>query len=545
VSRLKDGILDKLRPSESPVARLSGMIRDTFWDNLTRRIDASGIEAATIDSKDRTDNPRPRIYVPPEVLEQYAYYLKVAKEQPNLGLDVQLLPEGEATPEFTKNLNSKFGLLALDVEYVERPGSGEKDLRGVPFVVPGGRFNEMYGWDSYFCGLGLLADGRSDLVKAMVQNFVFEIQHYGKILNATRSYYLCRSQPPILTDMALRTYNAIQHEPGSKDFLKKAILSAIKEYHGVWMAEPRYDPNSGLSRYRHGGLGVPPETEPDHFVPILTPYARKRGLTVDKFVQLYNDGEVKEPDLDEYFLHDRAVRESGHDTSCRLEGVAANLATIDLNTLLFKYETDIAQTIRTVFEDKLVVPPEMCAPGQEPNHIETSALWDERAKKRKTLIDTYLWNEDKGLYFDYNTVTKEQAVYESATCLWALWSGVADPRQAALLVSKGLPKFECSGGIVSGSQQSKGDGAHNHQWDYPYGWAPHQVLAWDGLIRYGLTEDAKRLVYRWLHTITKAFVAHDEIVAEKYNVVQSGDPREIKTGYGNQGDDSTAAVRGG
>ena len=533
------------RSSESPVDRLSGMIRDTFWNNLTRRIDASGIKAAAVDLKDRTDHPRRRIYVPPAAQEQYAYYLKVAKEQPNLGLEVELLPEGEPTPELVKNLNSKFGLLALDMEYVNHPDTGEKDLRGVPFVVPGGRFNEMYGWDSYFCGLGLLAHNRPDLVKSMVQNFIFEVQHYGKILNANRSYYLCRSQPPLLTDMALRTYNVIQHEPGSKDFLRKAILTAIKEYNGVWMAEPRYDPNSGLSRYGPAGLGVPPETEPDHFMPLLTPYARKYGMTLDGFIRLYNDGEVKEPDLDEFFLHDRAVRESGHDTSYRLESLAANLATIDLNTLLFKYETDIAQTIRTVFEDKLVVPAEFCAPGQEPNHSEISSLWDGRAKKRKILIDTYLWNEDKGLYFDYNTVTKEQTVYESATCLWALWSGVADPRQAALLVSKGLPKFECSGGIVSGSQQSMGNVGRNHQWDYPYGWAPHQVLAWDGLIKYGFTEDAERLVYRWLHTITAAFVDHDEVVAEKYDVTRPEDPRKIYTGYGNQGDDSTAVVRAG
>jgi alpha,alpha-trehalase len=516
------------------------MINNTFWDNLTRRIDSSAIEAAADDPKDKTDDPRPRIYVPSTRLDQHAYYLKVAEERPNLRLDVQLLPE-EITPEFVKGLNDKFGLLSLEMEECGE----EKELRGLPFVVPGGRFNEMYGWDSYFCVLGLLEANRPHLAKSMIQNFIFEIQHYGKILNANRSYYLSRSQPPFLTDMALKTYDMIQNEPGSKDFLRQAILAAIKEYNSVWVAEPRYDPDSGLSRYRPAGLGIPPETEAKHFERILTPYARKYGMTAEELAQQYDDGKINEPDLDEFFLHDRAVRESGHDTSRRLENVAGNLATIDLNALLYKYETDISRAIRTVFQDGLAVPAEFCAQGQEPDRIESSASWDQRAERRKARIDAHLWNEEKGLYFDYDTVTKEQTAYECATCLWALWSGVASPHQAALLVSKGLPKFECVGGIVSGSQPSPAEAGLNHQWDYPYGWAPHQILAWDGLIRYGFKKDAERLVYRWLYTITRAFVDHDGMVAEKYDVTRPSDPRGIHAGYPNQGDDSTAVKRAG
>ena len=73
-------------------------------------------------------------------------------------------------------------------------------------MVPGGRFNEMYGWDSYFEALGLLEDGRLDLAQAMVEHFLYEIRHYGQILNANRSYYLTRSQPPFLTSMGLAVY---------------------------------------------------------------------------------------------------------------------------------------------------------------------------------------------------------------------------------------------------------------------------------------------------------------------------------------------------
>jgi alpha,alpha-trehalase len=116
--------------------------------------------------------------------------------------------------------------------YVD-PVSGRESLRGLPFVVPGGRFNEFYGWDSYMSSLGLLIHARTDLCVSMVRNFCFCIKHYGKILNANRSYYLCRSQPPFLTDMALRVYDKIKHQTGAQDFLRTAVLAAIKEYYTV------------------------------------------------------------------------------------------------------------------------------------------------------------------------------------------------------------------------------------------------------------------------------------------------------------------------
>ncbi len=172
----------------------------------------------------------------------------------------------------------------------------------------------MYGWDSYMESLGLIVNERTDLAKSMVQNFCFCIKHYGKILNANRTYYLGRTQPPLLTDMALRVYEKIRHEPGALNFLREAMLAAIKEYYTVWMAPPRFDPLTGLSRYRPGGIGVPPETEASHFTHILEPYAKKYSMEYFEFVRAYNraDGTITEPDLDEYFLHDRAVRESGY-----------------------------------------------------------------------------------------------------------------------------------------------------------------------------------------------------------------------------------------
>ena len=540
-------VLDEERLNENPVARLSRNIKDNFWNNLPRRIDASVIEKVALDPKDWTKEPRPRIYVPQGAPEQYEYYTRLARERTEINLDVQWLPAAKITGEFVRNLNDKPGLLAVAMEEIVNE-DGKKDLRGLPFVVPGGRFNELYGWDSYMETIGLLINDRVDLAKSMVIHFCFCIKHYGKIFNANRSYYLGRSQPPFLTDMAMRVYEKIKTEQGSLDFLKTAIFAAIKEYHGIWTAAPRFDPMTGLSRYRPDGCGVPPETEASHFIHYLQPYADKYNMCYEEFVEAYNYGHVHEPELDEYFLHDRAVRESGHDTSYRLEKVAANLATIDLNSLLYKYETDIARALHTFFNDSVRVPAEYCADGLQPGYEETSSMWDRRAKKRRTAIDKYMWDASKGMYFDYDTVKKERTNYESATTFWALWSGVACPRKAAALVTQALPRFEAFGGLVSGTEESRGQvglSRPSRQWDYPFGWAPQQMLAWGGLARYGYKEEAERLAYKWLYMVTKAFVDFNGVVVEKYNVTEPIDPHKVAAEYGNQGADFKGVAREG
>ncbi len=525
-------ILSEERLNENPVKRLSRLITNQFLNNLIRNIDANNIIKIATDSKAKSNNPR--IYIPYDEKEQYEYFLNASRNNFDIKLEVEYLPKN-ITPEWVKSVNDKPGLLALAMKKCHDPTTGETTLRSIPYVVPGGRFNEFYGWDSYMISLGLLVDNQIDLAKGMVEHFIFEINHYGKILNANRSYYLCRSQPPFLTDMALRVYEKIKHdEINSKIFLKKSIRAAIKEYKTVWCSEPRLDPISGLSRYRPDGIGIPPETESSHFIHLLQPYADKHGIDLNTFQQRYNDGIIKEPVLDDYFLNDRAVRESGHDTSYRLEKKCARLATIDLNSLLYKYEIDIAHTIRTQFNDKLSMD------DNDSTIIEKSAIWDRRAKKRRDNINKYCWNEKEGMFFDYDTELKIQSDYESATTFWTMWAGVATPRQAVKLMDIALPKFEMFGGLVAGTEKSRGEiglNRPNRQWDYPYGWAPQQILAWNGLIKYGYGDDAQRLIYRWLYLITKAFVDYNGIVVEKYDVTREVDPHRVDAEYGNQGAD--------
>ena len=124
-----------------------------------------------------------------------------------------------------------------------------------PYVVPGGRFNEMYGWDSYFIQVGLLRDGDLALAKDMADNFLYEIREYGKILNANRTYYLTRSQPPFLTQMLLGVYKQTQ----DRKWLAGAV-PAIEKYHRFWTTEPHLTQDTGLSRYYDLGEGPAPES---------------------------------------------------------------------------------------------------------------------------------------------------------------------------------------------------------------------------------------------------------------------------------------------
>ncbi|KAI8868087.1 neutral trehalase, partial [Ramicandelaber brevisporus] len=539
-------IIDEARLNENPVSRLSRMIRYQFWDGLTRRMDANGIEIICNDPKNRGADNTARIYVPYNDDIAYEYYCQVSRDRPHLGLQVVRLPE-KITDQFVKDINTKPGILALALHRIPSADPADNSpaaYEPLPFVVPGGRYNEMYGWDSYFEALGLLNDGRLDLAQPMVDHFIYEIEHYGKILNANRSYYLVRSQPPFLTDMALSVY---RHLPANtadenKKWLSNAMRAAVKEYHTVWMAEPRLDKRTGLSRFRPGGLGIPPETESTHFDHVLMPHANKIGVTLDEYKDMYNAGTAVSEELDEYFVHDRAVRESGHDTSYRLDKRCADLATIDLNSLLYKYEMDIGNTVRDMFGDKF----ECVGPDGVTIVQSNSAEWFKRAEDRVRAIDKYCWNEEVGLYFDYDTKQREQSGYESVTGIYALWAQCVPPHRAGRVVETILQKFEVMGGLVCGTEESRGPislDRPNRQWDYPYGWAPHQIMAWQGLCNYGFQHIAQKVAYRWLLTITRAFVDFNGVVPEKFDVVEMTHLFHVE--YGNVGTDFKLVPREG
>jgi alpha,alpha-trehalase len=531
---------------DRPLKRLLGQISGEFWDNLTRRLDGSNLAVTREDPKVRWLDPRPRIYVPHQAHAQYQYYLRLAEQKPELRLEVLLLPAGQLTSQFVRDLNQKPGLLALALEDTF-DDSSHQTAQPLPFIVPGGRFNEMYGWDTYFEVLGLLKQGRVDVCEAMVKNHCFCIQYYGKILNANRSYYLGRSQPPFLTSMGLAVYSAMRSKGArALALIKVTVLAAIKEYHTVWTSKNRCDAETGLSTYQGEGLGFPPEVEPSHFETVIAVHSAKHNMTPAQFVEAYDNAEVSDPELDEYLRHDRASRESGHDTTYRFVDSGADLATVDLNSCLFKYENDIAYIIDTCFDGELHVPVEWRV--SKTHEVERASAWKLRSSKRRLAMSCYLWNEKDGTFYDYNIKRQTQAEYVCATMLWPLWAGAATPAQAESIVRNVLPKLECRGGIVSSTEQSRGEISSSRprrQWDYPYGWAPHQMLAWDGLIRYGYHADAERLACRWVSMILQSYHENNGVIVEKYDVTKEKDCHIAEAEYGNQGSDFDSKVQTG
>jgi alpha,alpha-trehalase len=478
-------------------------------------MDEQGIEKLISDTKNETLTAQKLpVYVPFNDELALTFYKKL---ESNLNIETVKLPLN-ISPQYVKSINKKPGILSLKLEIID------SKVNGVPFVVPGGRFNEMYGWDSYFESVGLLLDGKTQLAKAMADNFQYEIEHYGKILNANRSYYLTRTQPPFYSSLIKEVFEITN----DLDWLNSHLKTAIKEYETVWMVEGKRLTENGLNRYLAEGIGMPPECEKGHFDSIFKPYAIAENTSLDDYIKAYDLETIKNTELDHYFVNDRSVRESGHDTSYRIEGNCADLNLVELNAFLYKYETDFADLIKQYFNNQF----------NYNGKTYSSEYWIDKAGIRKDKVNQFLWDEEKGLYLDFNFKTKTPSNFIAATTLTPLWSKMASQEQANRIVKYTLPLLIEKGGIAGCTQESRGEISVNRparQWDYPNGWAPHQMLIWKGLINYGFIEEVQDIIYRWLYMITKNAVDYNGTIPEKYDVVEA--THKVFAEYGNVGTD--------
>jgi alpha,alpha-trehalase len=498
---------------ENPVSRISRKIKNLYWQGLTRTIDAKGVTKIIEDEK--IENAISYLYVPKKDDVAFEYFKNLEKSIPKL--KVVQLPE-DISSEYEQTLNKKPGILALALH------QEDSQTKGVPFVVPGGRFNEMYGWDSYFIAIGLLLDDKLELAIAIAENFKYQIDHYGKILNANRSYYLTRTQPPLYTSLIVAIVKKSKQEIS---WIEKHLKTAIKEYQTVWMEEGKRLTPNGLNRYKAEGIGLPFEVEVGHFDDVLEKYALLYNLPLRDFEKKYLEREIIDTNLDAYFVHDRSMRESGHDTTNRLVNVCADLNTIDLNSLLYKYETDIAFLIENEFDNHF---------QYDKNIVYSKEYWSKKAAFRKDKINELCWDKNKGIYFDYNFITEEAHQFEAATTFYPLWAKLCSAEQAEILVKTALPKFKLKGGIAGSTKDAIADidaNSPQRQWDYPFGWAPHQMFLWEGLLNYNYTEEAQEMIYRWLWLITRNAVDYNGTIPEKFNLETSS--LKIFAEYGNVG----------
>jgi alpha,alpha-trehalase len=262
--------LIQLRLDEPVVDRTHRLIKEFYWDALTRRIDADHLDQVISDPKVASNYDY--IYVPGSdpVAAKYFQALEVTGAEHNRSpaLKVVVLPPPDKiTGAFVRHLDGAHGILSLKLELDPRG----QPVRGVPYVVPGGRFNELYYWDSYFIVLGLLQDGRTDLARATADNLLYALEHYGKAPNANRTYYLTRSQPPFLTSILRAVYEA---GAADRKWLASALKIALAEYRNVWLGPERLvkiGPHQ-LSRYWDGGHGPCPEVEPGHYDEMNAPW---------------------------------------------------------------------------------------------------------------------------------------------------------------------------------------------------------------------------------------------------------------------------------
>ena len=365
-----------------------------------------------------------------------------------------------------------------------------------PYVVPGGRFNEMYGWDSYFIQLGLLRDGEIGLAQDMADNFLYEIRNYGKILNANRTYYLTRSQPPFLTQMVLGVFQRTKNRQWLRD-----ALPEIEKYYRYWTTEPHLVPQTGLSRYFDLGDGPAPEVisaERDaqgrtHYE-LVKDYFRTHEITDYDVAQYYNRQTDQLTPL--FYKGDRSMRESGFDPSNRFGPFSVDIIhynPVCLNSLLYLMEMQTAEIAGLLG---------LAAEAQ---------IWRSRGIARAERINRLLWDARDGLYYDYNFEHQRLRKYAFLTTFYPLWAGIATREQAAR-VAGNLSKFEQPGGLQTSTVAS------GNQWDAPFGWAPLQLIAVQGLRRYGFSEAADRIAMKFLSLVRDEYLKSGTIV-EKYDVV--------------------------
>lgn len=441
---------------------------------------------------------------PADILKQYA------AEKDRTGFDLKAfveqhfeLPPALPVTHVSNETNMLEHLNAHWVNLVRNPQKTSEYSTLVqlphPYVVPGGRFREMFYWDSYFTIVGLLQSNQDQLAKDMMDNFAYLIDKYGHIPNGNRTYFLTRSQPPFFALM-LKSY-AAKH--GTDSII--GYLPQLEKEYSYWMDHVKTIPaqattgdhlivlNNGdyLNRY-FGALGVP----------------RAEGFNKElKWAQ-----EVNEKDRKAFYENLRAACESGWDFSSRwyADGKtkptinAMDLIPVDLSSLLYSLESTLAEL------------------NLYKHQQDRADFYNKRAQQRKQFIQTYHYDAVTGTYQDYNFVTGKRTGHLSIAMVFPLFVNAATPEAAKRVTTFINEKLLMPGGVVTTLVAS------GEQWDYPNGWAPMQYIAVEGLLQYNEKPLALEIAKRWL-ALNERVYREDGKMMEKYNVVDT----HIKAGGGN------------
>lgn len=336
-----------------------------------------------------------------------------------------------------------------------------------PYIVPAAdyqtrfRFEEQYYWDSFFTAVGLQDSEHQQLAEGMLDNLLYLFGRFGLVPNASRMYATGRSQPPLLTSFIFHIYDTYAKD---STWLQQKIAVAQAEYEQVWMSTDHpqwHHVYRGLSRY-----------------------------------------------YDINVLHDLAEAESGWDMTPRFERKCLDFLPVDLNALLYKYETDFARA-EEIF-----------------GNTEAAKVWQQKAEARKRSMNKLMWGRLRGFYFDYNYQRKALGDIWSLAAYYPMWAGMVEPEQAARLVEN-LKRFQKKGGLATTARPLLDTtilfGSLKAQWAYPNGWAPLHFIVVEGLKKYGYHAEARQIAVAWVRANVEWFRRHD-VFLEKYNVVNPKKP---------------------
>ncbi|MDQ0067752.1 trehalase family glycosidase [Chryseobacterium lathyri] len=356
-----------------------------------------------------------------------------------------------------------------------------------PYIVPGGRFNEFFYWDSYFIMLGLQVSGRTEMMENIVENCSYLIQNVGFVPNASRTHFLSRSQPPyfsLMLDLLFETNNDEKIYTQYHDTLEK-------EY-AFWMnGEEWLDNDSTVERVAKTKNGD-----------ILNRYYDAENAPRPESYLI--DIEDSENTGEEFYRNIRSACESGWDFSSRwfadgehIQTIETlNIAEVDLNSLLWHLEKTLAQSSALL------------------NLTEKENYFTERAARRRQMINIYFWDENTECYKDYHLKKHKNTPSEHIAALYPLFLGLADQAQAESVARNIAEKFLYQGGLVTTTKKT------GQQWDLPNAWAPYQWLGFKAMKNYGFNELAAEIKNNWCGNVERVYSNTGKLM-EKYNALDT------------------------
>ena len=357
-----------------------------------------------------------------------------------------------------------------------------------PYIVPGGRFNEFFYWDSYFVMLGLQVSGRIEMMKNIVDNCAYLINEFGFVPNASRTYFLTRSQPPYFSLMLDLIFESTNDEK-----IYSQYFETLEKEYQFWMDGADYLENG--NNYRRVV-----KTQDGDFLNRY--FDDENNPRLESYMIDVEDAETTSNS--EFYRNVRAACESGWDFSSRwfadgnsIQTIETlNLAQVDLNCLLWHLENTLAKASDLQnFEDK-------------------NKYYSKKAKARKIGIDKYFWSEEDKIYKDYNIKSQSQTSSEHIATLYPLFLNLSNQEQAKAVSETINEKFLKKGGLITTTKDS------GQQWDSPNAWAPYQWLGFLAMKNYGFDDLAETIKNNWCSNVDRIYNNTGKLM-EKYNAIDT------------------------